>query len=176
MLVCVYIADAGKNFWKPVFEICIQHENQWLSFVAQQPCCRLWVMPEWGSNTHVENYGCSCPFANGVSSGLRRLRRRADGNADSAGDACFCGYADSGAYSRTDASTNPSAYSCAYAGAHTHGDACAYTDCDAETHADGNSYANVDAGTHARTYEGQQRCRRGRANPVHGPGIRPAYS
>ena len=116
-------------------------------------------MPEWGSDTHVEIYGCSSPRANGVSGGLRRLRRRADGDANSAGDACGCGYTGCAADSGTYTCANPGVDTCAYTGTHTKAHPCAYTDGDTETHANGDAcaYANGDAGTDARTYGGEQR-------------------
>ncbi len=117
-------------------------------------------MPEWGSNAYVETYSCSSPWPYSVPSGLRRLRRRADDNTDSAGDAGFCGHSGCGSYSRTDARTNPSVYHRAYARTtDTNTDPCAYTDGYAETHSNGDSCANAngDAGTYAGTYGGEQR-------------------
>ena len=76
---------------------------------------------------------------------MRKLRRRADGYANSAGDTCSCGYTGCGADSRAVACTNGIPDPCAapdvYVGTNTnaHG----------ETHAYGNfcAYANGDAGT-----------------------------
>ena len=178
MFANVYITDADKNSRKSVYELCIQQENQWLSFVAQRPCCRLWVMPEWGYDTHVEINGCSSAWDNGVSGGLRRLRRRAYGNADSAGCARFGGYTGCAAYSGTYACANPRVDACAYADAHAGTHTRADTDGDAETHAYFNScaYADGDTGTNARTHGGEHRFRRRRAYAIHGLGIRPALT